>query len=137
MSVEINYAYRLTCRFTKLARDQKRREVIARWHVPFARAHENSRLLVCWQRKVPSLILDRVGGWNKRHCCGIAFRTNALITSRRRAIVARSDGVPFPLEKRQRCALASLDPIRPVLKRENRCAKEEEPVCPLRSRDVD
>src|SRR2546428_7140132 len=82
MSVEIEHAYRFTCRFAKLAHHQQRRKMIARWHVPFACADENSRLLVCWQRKVPSLILDRVGGWNKRHCCGIAFRTNALINFR-------------------------------------------------------
>src|SRR5438128_11829931 len=79
MSVEIEHAYRFTCRFAKLAHHLQRRKMIARWHVPFACAHENSRLLVCWQRKVPSLMLDRGGGWNKRQCLGIMNLTYGLI----------------------------------------------------------
>src|SRR5436190_627062 len=42
--------------------------MIARWHVPFACANENAGLLVARHRKIPSLILDRVGCWDKCLC---------------------------------------------------------------------
>ena len=42
MSVQINDSDRFTCYFAKLARNQYRREMIARRHIPFACANEDS-----------------------------------------------------------------------------------------------
>src|SRR6266404_2218962 len=79
MSIEISYAYRFTCRFTKLTRNQQGREMIARRHVPFTCANKNSRLLVCGYGKVPASILDGIGSRDESHRRGILVATNALI----------------------------------------------------------
>src|SRR6266567_1320409 len=81
MSIEISHAYRFTCRFTKLTRNQQGREMIARRHVPFTCADENSRLL-CRHGKVPSSILDGIRCRDKGHRRGIGFAEDALINLR-------------------------------------------------------
>src|SRR5215813_4607263 len=67
VSIQINDSDRFARRVAQLARDQQRSEMITRWDVPFARANENSGLLVRAQTKIPSLILDRIRRWNERY----------------------------------------------------------------------
>src|SRR6266550_1591190 len=93
--------------------------MIARWHVPFACANENAGLLVARHRKIPSLILDRVGCWDKCHC---------------RAIVVRSGAGRFPSMKQRRRDVAVLTQPMRALTRENRCSKGEAQVCFRRGR---
>src|SRR3954467_1187528 len=65
MSIQINDGDWFARRVTKLARNQQRCELIARWHIPFAGAHKDSRLLIRWQTKIPSLIFDGIRRRNK------------------------------------------------------------------------
>src|SRR5205809_6804629 len=65
ISIQINDGDRFACRVTKLSRNQQRCEMIARWHVSFARADKDSSLLIRWQTKIPSLIFNEIRCRNK------------------------------------------------------------------------
>ena len=82
VSIQIDYCDRLTRLFTKLPRDEQRRKMVARGHVPFACAEKNSRLVVRRYRKVPLSIFQRVWCWNEGDCGGTVFATCALIDLR-------------------------------------------------------
>src|SRR5437879_14234 len=79
VAIQINNRDRLVRRLAQVPRDQKRCEMIARWHVPFACADEDSRLLGWIHTKIPSLILDWIRGWDKSHRHMVGFRPDALI----------------------------------------------------------
>src|SRR5205814_1928113 len=80
ISIQINDGDRFACRVTKLARNQQRCEMIARWHVPFARADKDSSLLIRWQTKIPSLIFNGIRRRNK--CDAPAAPASVLIDFR-------------------------------------------------------
>src|SRR5215470_17950275 len=67
ISIQINDGDWFARRLTKPTRNQQHREMIARWHVPFARADKNSGLLVRDHTKIPSLIFNRIRSRNKSY----------------------------------------------------------------------
>src|SRR4029453_15080553 len=60
ISIQINNGDWFARRVTKLASDQQCREMIARWHVPFACADKDSGLLVRRHAKIPSLVFNGI-----------------------------------------------------------------------------
>src|SRR6266487_4602204 len=82
VSIQIQDCDRLARLFTKLPRDEQRRKMVARGHVPLACAEKNSRLFVRRYRKVPLSIFQRVWCWNEGDCGGTVFATCALIDLR-------------------------------------------------------
>src|SRR4029450_4745687 len=75
ISIQINDGDRFTRRIQKWTRDQQGREMIARRHVPFARANKDSGLLVRGQTKIPSLVFNRI---RRRNKCRSEEHTSAL-----------------------------------------------------------